>query len=211
MRVKAAVLLISLMSSVSVSAGQFVIGGNIGVATGGENAASLNDQLEANGFTAEASTTGDIRTGWQTYIAYQHEMKWGIQLAYVDLGEATVRFDGIEVPIDELLDGIGDNHPRSAQGVKLSATYHYDLNKKLQLQGRLGGFDWDTEYTFDGVNVDGDPVSRKIKQEGTNVSVGAGLVHTLTNYLSAHLDWDYYSIDEEAVNMFTLGISYRFY
>lgn len=211
MSLKSASLLLGLLSCTATSAGNFVFGGNMGIATGGEDAASLNDQLQENNIDATASTNGDIRTGWQSYIAYQHEAKWGIEFAYVDLGEATVSFEGIEEPVDELLDKIGDNHPRSAQGIKLSATYRYELNKKLQVQGKLGGFDWDSEYTLYGFTADGEPAYRKIKQSGTNVSVGAGLVHKLTNNLSAHLDWDYYSIDTEAVNLFTLGASYQFY
>jgi hypothetical protein len=194
------------------SAGKFNVGANIGVATGGQNAASLNDQLVEAGIEPNASTSGDIRTGWQSYITYQHEAGWGIELAYVDLGKATVDFEGIEAPIDELIDaGIGNSHPRTAKGAKLSATYRFELNKKLQLQAKLGGFDWDADYTLQGYTSGGELVSRDIEQSGTDLSVGAGLVHTLTNTVSAHIDWDYYPIDEESVNIFTLGISYWFY
>lgn len=212
MRIKSAVLLIGLLNCAPVSAGKFNVGANLGVATGGQNAASLNDQLQEIGIEPSASTNGDIRSGWQTYISYQHEAQWGLELAYIDLGEASVSFEGIEAPIDELIDaGIGNNHPRTAKGIKLSATYRFELNKKLQLQTKLGGFDWESDYILAGFTVDGVPVSRNLKQSGTNMSVGAGLVHTLTNHLSAHIDWDYYLIDEESVNIFSLGMSYWFY
>ena len=205
------VSLAGLLACSSVHAGNFIVGGNFGIATGGEDAASLNKQLEDQGIDATATTNGDIRSAWQTYITYQFLPRWGVELAYVDLGEATISFSGIDQDIDDILDKIGDNHPRSAQGVKLSATYRFELNKSLQLQSKLGVFDWETDYTFSGVKDTGELVSREVNLSGTDASVGLGLVHKLTNNVSAHLDWDFYSIDGEVVNLFTFGASYRFY
>ena len=203
--------LFGLLHISSVNAGGFVLGSNYGIATGGENAASLNAQLQANGIIATASTSGDIRTAWQGFVAYQPFPGWGVELAYVDLGEATISFGGIDQDIGDILDKIGDNHPRSAQGPKLSASYRFVLNKSLQLQSKLGVFSWESDYTFGGVTDMGEPVSRDVHLSGTDVSFGFGLVHNLTNDVSAHLDWDSYSIDGEAVNMFTLGVSYLFH
>jgi len=206
------VLLTGLLTCSSVHAANFIIGGNYGVATGGEDAGPLNQQLEDKGIFATASTNGDIRAAWQTYITYQFLPKWGVELAYVDLGEATISFSGIDQDIGDILDKIGDNHPRSAQGAKLSATYRFELNKSLQLQSKLGVFNWETSYTFSGINdATGELVSREVNLSGTDVSVGLGLVHKLTNNISAHLDWNFYSIDAAVVNLFTFGVSYRFY
>ena len=211
MKIVLMALLAGLLTCTSVHAGRFIIGGNAGIATGGEDAASLNQQLEDKGIIATASTSGDIRAAWQTYINYQFLSVWGVELAYVDLGEATINFSGIDEDIGDILDKIGDNHPRSAQGVKLSASYRFEINKSLQLQSKLGVFNWETSYTFSGVKDTGELVSREVNLSGANVSVGLGLVHKLTNNLSAHLDWDFYSIDKEVVNLFTFGASYRFY
>ena len=202
--------LAGLMTCNSVYA-DFIIGGNFGLATGGEDAASLNNALANEGIDAKASTSGDIRTTWQAYLAYHFLPDWGVELAYVDLGEATISFEGIDESIEDILDKIGDNHPRSAQGVKLSATYRLELNKNLQLQSKLGIFDWDTKYTFSGTDpFDGAFSSRTVSIDGTDISFGLGLVHTLTNDISAHLDWDFYNLDEEVVNTFGFGVSYMF-
>ena len=149
---------------------------------------------------------------WQTYITYQFLTRWGVELAYVDLGEATINIDGVDQDINDILDKIGDNHPRSAQGAKLAATFRFELNKSLQLQSKLGAFYWETNYAFGGIdNATGDLVIREVFLSGTDISAGLGLVHKLTNNTSAHLDWNFYSIDGEAVNLFTFGVSYRFY
>lgn len=205
------VIMAGLLSCQSAHAGSIIAGGNFGIATGGQDAASLNNALEDSGVTAKASTSGDIRTAWQAYLTYQFLPSWGLELAYVDLGEATITFEGIDESIGDILDKIGDNHPRSAQGVKLSATYRLELNKNLQLQTKLGAFSWDTEYTFSGTDpLTGQFESRKVNLDGTDVSFGLGLVHKLTNEISAHLDWDFYSIDKEVVNTFGFGVSYMF-
>ena len=204
-------LLAGMLTCPSVQAGDYIIGGSFGISTGGENAASLQKQLDAAGIPAVASTSGDIRTGWQTFLAYEFLQRWGVELAYVDLGEATIEFSA-DQDIGDILDKIGDNHPRSAQGVKLSATYRFELNKNLQLKSKLGVFDWETSYTFSGSDdATGELISRDVNLNGTDISFGLGLVHKLSNNVSAHLDWDFYSIDAEVVNLFTFGVSYRFW
>ncbi len=134
-----------------------------------------------------------------------------MELAYVDLGEATIEFSGIDQDIEDILNKIGSNHPRSAQGVKLSATYRFELNKNLQLKSKLGVFDWETNYTFGGENESGELITKDINLSGTDITFGLGLVHKLSDNVAAHLDWDFYSIDKEAVNLFTFGVSYQFY
>jgi len=204
------VLLSGLLSCTPVMAGSFSAGAGIGVATGGEDASSLNQQLIDSGFTASASTSGDIRTSWKTFIAYHFDEKWGVNLSYIDLGEATVSFSGINVPIDVLLGSIGEIHPRTAQGTKLSVSYQHQLNKSMHVRALLGVFDWDASYSLNGVNSAMQPVTRKVEQMGTDVSVGFGLVHRLTNDMSWHIDWDFYEIDSEPVNVFSFALSYKF-
>jgi hypothetical protein len=211
MKIVLSAVLTGLLTCQSVHAGGIIIGGNYGIATGGEDAASLNNALAGQGIDAKASTSGDIRTAWQAYLTYQFLPSWGIELAYVNLGEASITFEGIDQSIEDILEKIGDSHPRSAQGVKLAATYRFELNKNLQLQSKLGAFFWDTEYTFSGTDpLTGQFSSRTVTIDGTDVSFGLGLVHKLTNEISAHLDWDFYSLDKEFVNTFGFGVSYMF-
>ncbi len=216
MKIVSMVSLAVLLTCPSVYAGNFIIGGNYGIATGGDDAASFNNQLRDQGLDIPegegATTSGDIRTAWQTYITYQFLARWGVEIAYVDLGEATVDYSQIDEPIGVIFDAIGNIHPRSAQGVKLSATYRFELNKNLQLQSKLGVFSWETDYFFSGVTPppENKLLTRTVSLSGTDVSVGLGLVHKLTNNVAAHLDWDFYSIDGEVVNLFTFGASYKF-
>lgn len=210
------ILLASLLCCSTANAASYIFGASFGVSTGGEDAESFNDQLRNLGLSIPegqgATTSGDIRTSWQAFFIFQFLPRWGVELAYVDLGEATVDFSGIDEPVDVIFDAIGDLHPRSAQGVKLSATYRFELNKSLQLQSKIGVFNWETDYFFSGVTAPPENkfVSRTISLSGTDISLGLGLVHKLTNEISAHLDWDFYTIDDEVINTFTFGASYKF-
>lgn len=205
------VSLAGLLTCSSVNAGGIILGGNFGIATGGKDAASLNKELQSRGITATATTSGDIRTAWQAYITYQFLPSWGVELAYVDLGQATISFSGIDQNPGDILDQIGDNNPRSAQGEKLSVTYRVELNRNLQLQSKLGVYSWRTGYTFSATdNNNGELITREFTLSGTDASFGLGLVHKLSNNISAHLDWDFYSIDGEVINMFAFGASYLF-
>lgn len=210
------IMLAGLVASSSVYAGSYIFGASFGLSTGGQDAESFNKQLRDIGLNIPegqgATTSGDIRASWQAFFIYQFLPRWGIELAYVDLGEATVDFSGIDEPIDVIFDAIGDIHPRSAQGIRLSATYRFPLNNSLQLQSKLGVFSWQTDYFFSGVTAppENEFVSRTISLDGTDVTLGLGLVHKLTNEISAHLDWDFYTIDGEVINTFTFGASYKF-
>ena len=216
MRKYLALLLAGFLISPSANAGGLIFGGSFGIATGGQDAESFNNQLRDLGLTIPenqgATTSGDIRATWQVYLTYQFLPRWGVELAYVDLGEATVDFSGIDEPIDVIFDAIGDIHPRSAQGVKLSGTYRFQLNNSLQLQSKLGVFNWQTDYFFNGVTPPPENLllSRTVSLSGTDITLGLGLAHKLTNEISAHLDWDFYSIDGEVINTFTFGASYIF-
>ncbi len=214
MKIVSMIMLTGLLTCSSANADGLIFGGNFGIATGGEDAESFNEQLRDLGLNIPdgqgATTSGDIRATWQLFATYQFLPHWGVEVAYVDLGEATVDFSGIDEPIDEIFDVIGDLHPRSAQGVKLSLTYRFALNNSLQLQSKLGVFSWETDYFFSGTTPQGDFISRTISISGTDISLGLGLVHKLTNEVSAHLDWDLYTIDSEVVNTFMFGASYLF-
>jgi len=204
-------LVVSLLSCTPVIAGKFVVGGSVGIATGGEDVASLTQELKNAGVTADVGTSGDIRTSYKASIGYHLDSKWGLDLAYVNLGEATVSFTNIEVDIDDdFFDALDSIHPRSAEGVKLSILYQYELNKSMHVQFLLGLFDWETSYVLNGVNVGGVTTSAEVTSVGTDVTTGLGLVHRLTNNMSWHIDWDFYSIDNEPINVFSFGISYKF-
>ena len=79
----------------------------------------------------------------------------------------------------------------------------------MHVQFLLGVFDWETSYSLSGADVNGNLVSREITQVGTELSTGLGLVHRLTNQMSWHIDWDFYSIDNEPINVFYFGVSYK--
>ncbi len=204
MNIKLAGLLIGLLSCSTAAAENWVIGANLGVAKGDNVGSPLNNQLIANGINASVSSSDDTRSAWQLFGAYQYTAAFGVELAYVDLGDVDMNFTGNASSIDAFMTSLNDVPPETAEGFRLSATWHYELAEKFQLQGKLGVFRWDSEFTYNG-----DSVVKKFKSSGNDISFGAVLEYTLTGNISANLAWDYYDIDSENVNLFSLGFSYR--
>jgi len=198
-------LMCNMMTGNIVQAKGWVIGGNLGVATGDDARSSLSNQLSDNGINTTVNSSGSSRAGWQLFTAYQFTAALGVEVAYVDLGEVDVSFTGSASSIDAFISSIDNIGSDTAQGFRLSATYHYELAEKLKLQGRLGVFRWDNEYIYYG-----DSIIKKFKNSGSDISFGLALEHVLTDSVSANLAWDHYVLDSETANLFSLGLSYRF-
>ena len=58
--------------------------------------------------------------------------------------------------------------------------------------------------------------SRKVKENGTDLSFGLGLEFDLSRFealppdMALGLDWQRFKIDDEEIDLFSLGFSYRF-
>jgi len=198
-------LMCNMMTGNIVQAKGWIIGGNLGVATGDDARTSLSNQLSDNGINTTANSSGSSRVAGQLFTAYQFTSALGVEVAYVDLGEVDVGFTGSAPSIDAFISSIDNIGSDTAQGFRLSASYHYKLADKLRLQGRLGVFFWDSEQIYYGESL-----VKKFKNSGSDISFGAALERVLTEKISANLAWDHYIIDSEAVDLFSLGLSYKF-
>ncbi|VAW63851.1 hypothetical protein MNBD_GAMMA11-1593 [hydrothermal vent metagenome] len=201
----AGLLMCNIMICSIAQAKDWAIGGNLGVATGDDAISSLSQQLSENGINASTNSSGRSRLAWQLFAAYQYNAAFGVEVAYIDLGDIDVDFTGAASSIDAFISSINNIDSDTAQGFRLSATYRYELVEKLQLKGRLGVFRWDSEYTYYGASV-----VKKFKNSGSDISFGVALEYVLTENISANLAWDHYIIDSEAVNLFSPGLSYKF-
>jgi hypothetical protein len=173
----------------------------------------LSRELAARGLDARATSSDDARGGWQLHFGYDYTPNWGVEVAYVDLGEVETTFKGTASDIDAFLSSSSDIHPNTAQGWQLSGIYRHPLDYLPQLEAtaRLGVLSWSSEYSLHGVSA-----SRTVDESGTDLSYGLGLALGLDALawmpagFVASLDWDRYDIDGEPLDMLSLGLSYRF-
>jgi len=203
----------SVLFAANAIAGEWNIGANYGVATGDTGTSDLNKDLAAQGLNATADSSDDTRTAWTLYMGYDFLPNWGVEGGYVDLGEVTTSFSGTATDIDTFLAASSDIHPNTAQGWQLSGVYYYPFEAlpQLKAKARVGAFFWESDYTLHGVTA-----FRNVDESGTDISFGLGLKWMLDQFdwtppgLSANVNWDRYSIDGEPIDLFSVGLAYRF-
>jgi OOP family OmpA-OmpF porin len=197
----------------TAGAGEWSVGASLGWAQGDTGTGDLNKELASSGLDASATSSDDTRSAWRLYFGYDYTPNWGVEAAYVDLGDVETTFSGTTTDIDAFLGASDDVHPNTAQGWQLSGVYRRALGLLPQLQAtaRLGVLAWTSEYTLKGGTT-----SRTVDESGTDLSFGLGLELGLDRLawmppgFFAHLDWDRYDIDEEPIDLLSLGLSYRF-
>ena len=205
--------LASLLLGNEAMAGMWSVGGSLGWATGDTGSGELNRDLAASGLDAKVSSSDDTRGTWQVYLGYDYTENWGVEVAYVDLGEVETTFSGTAADVDAFLASSAEVHPNTAQGWQLSGVYRHPLKYLPQFRAvaRVGVFVWASEYTLKG-----NTVSRNVDEDGIDPSFGLGLelgldrIDWMPQGFVTHIDWDRYEVDGEAVDALSLGLSYRF-
>ncbi|MEJ2462648.1 MAG: porin family protein [Candidatus Thiodiazotropha sp.] len=207
-----ALCLFSLLSG-GAQAGELSLGASLGTARGDSGAGDLSDRLRQSGLDAVASSSDDNRFAWQLRLGYAFTPRWGVEAGYTNLGIVETTFTGTAPDIDSFLSASGDIHPNTADGLLISGVYRYPMGSLPQLNAvaRAGAFFWQSEYDLDGVTR-----SRRIKENGADLSLGLGLEFDLEHFdslppgITLGLDWQRFKIDAEEIDLFSLGFSYRF-
>lgn len=201
-------LIILLFINYSVQAGQWMIGGSLGVARGGASSGELNGELESRGINATISDVDSNRVMAQIFAGYEYTSRWGVELAYVDLGDVSASINGTITGVNNYFANGQDIYPQTATGWLLSSVYRYPVSGQLQLTGRLGVYSWATDYTLQ-TNI----ASQDISEDGTDISYGIGLESgswIKRGGIVGQLNWERYSVNGETVDILALGVSYRF-
>jgi hypothetical protein len=205
--------LVTLLTPASGQAVDLSFGANLGIAQGETGSGEINHQLSESGLDAHASSSDDHRTAWQIRLGYAFTPNWGLELSYVDLGDVETTFSGSAADIDSFLSASSDIHPNTADGLLISGVYRHPFGSLTSLNGvvRAGAFIWSSEYRLNGITA-----SRRVNENGTDLSFGLGLELSLDKLNEAasdftlQLGWDRYRIDKEQIDLLSLGLSHRF-
>jgi len=127
-------------------AGNWEVSGHIGRALGNTDVNDLNNQINAQGLNATASSSQQNRTAWQLLLAYRYAPAWQIEFGYVDLGDISTQLSGDTADIDVFLTSASDIHPQTDHGWQLSVSYHYLIRAAASLVARGGVLDWRSKY-----------------------------------------------------------------
>jgi len=198
----------------NAQAGDWRVGLGLGTARGDSGIGDLSDRLREHGLDARAISSDDDRFAWRLRLGYTFTPRWGVEAAYVDLGDVEATFTSSTEDIDTFLSLSVDVHPNTADGFLVSGVYRHALGNYLPLQAvaRAGAFVWSSEYDLNCLTR-----SRKVKENGTDLSFGLGVELGLENFgalppgMALGLDWQRFKIDDEGIDLFSLGLSYRFH
>lgn len=204
--------LLSLLSG-GAQAGDWSLGANLGTARGDSGAGDLSDRLRQSGLDAVASSSDDNRFAWQFRLGYAFTPRWGVEAGYTNLGDVETTFTGLALDIDSFLSASSGIHPNTADGLLISGVYRYPMGSLPQFNAvaRAGAFFWRSEYDLNGITR-----SLKVKENGTDLSFGLGLEFGLERFeslpqgMALALDWQRFKVDDEEIDLFSLGFSYRF-
>lgn len=209
MKIKQAAGLITLLLiNGSVMADQWMVGGSLGLAFGDASGSELNNQLTDRGISATVGGIDAERTMLQLFAGYEYLPRWRVELAYVDLGDVEAAINGTISGINSYFTSGQDIYPQTATGWQLSSVYRYSMSGRLQLTARLGIYNWTTDYTLESATR-----SLAVSESGTDLSYGIGLETgrwIMAGGIVGQVNLDHYSINNEAINVLAVGVSYRF-
>jgi len=207
-KIQTTCFIILLLISGSALAGTWMIGGSLGMAWGDADAASLNSELNNRNINAAISKVESSRSVVELFAGYEFLPRWGVELAYVDLGDVKATINGTIAGVNDYFASGRDVYPQTATGWQLSGVYRYPLTGMLQLTARMGVYSWTSDYTLLAGTS-----SQDVSQEGTDISYGVGFETgrwIQQGGIVGQFYWERYSINSEAIDVLSLGVSYRF-
>lgn len=201
-------LMFLLLFSRSLIAADWKVGGSFGVAWGEADSATLNSELVDRGINATVGGIDNTRMATQFFVGYEYMPHWGVELGYVDLGDVEADINGTLSGINDYFTIGQDIYPQTATGWQVSSIYRYPVSGKFQWTGRIGVYNWTTDYTLNTTTA-----SQNVSEDGTDIIFGIGI--EIGRWIKhggivGQLNWDRYSVNDETIDILAFGVSYRF-
>jgi OOP family OmpA-OmpF porin len=182
-----ALTLSGALAATQASAQAFV-GGSIGQG-------DIDDEI-TSGLIDSGSVDGKD-TAWKIFGGYMFNKNFGVEAAYVDLGEVSYSglFGGAPVTGGAV----------ELTGFNISALGSYPINEQFSVFGKIGLFLWDAEASD---TTGGVPFSAK--DDGTDVSFGVGLGYNFSRNLGVRAEWEMFKTDDADASLISVGVLWRF-
>ena len=167
---------------------QAYLGGSIGQS-------DIDEQI-ATGLITGGSVDG-TDSAFKIFGGYMFNRHFGLEAAYVDLGEATYSGNFVGLPVT------GGRVELS--GVNISALGALPIGERFSLFGKIGLFMWDAEASD---TTGGVPFSAQ--QDGTDLSFGIGLGYQFTRNLGVRAEWEMFTTEDAESSLISVGLLWRF-
>lgn len=145
----------------------------------------------------------DKDTAWKIFGGYQFHRNVGVELGYVDFGEATASGTLLGLPATAAAD---------AKALELVAVGSIPLTQQFSAYGKLGAYRWDID-----TSVTAGAAAAGGGDKGTDFTYGVGLKYDFTRNIAARAEFQRYNnlgetntTGQSDVNMWTVGLMFKF-
>jgi OOP family OmpA-OmpF porin len=127
---------------------------------------------------------------------YQFSRNFGLELAFVDLGEAgySGTFQGLPVTGGTV----------KTSGLNFSVVGTWPLNASFDFFGKVGAFSWESKASDVTAGV---PFSEK--EDGTDLSFGLGVTYNMTKNFGIRAEWERFKAVDN-ISLLSVGVAYKF-
>jgi OmpA-OmpF porin, OOP family len=166
---------------------------------GGSFGKSDIDSEITDGLITSGSVDGKD-TGFKVFGGYMFNRHFGVEGAYVDLGEVSYSGDFFGAPVT--------GGKVEVSGVNIAALGSYPITEQFSVFGKIGLFIWDVEASD---TTGGVPFSAK--EDGRDISFGVGLGYNFTRNLGVRLEWERFKVEAVSkadADLISVGVVWRF-
>jgi OOP family OmpA-OmpF porin len=167
---------------------QAYLGGSIGQS-------DIDEQITTGLITAGSVDGKD--SAFKIFGGYMFSRHFGIEGAYVDLGEVSYsgNFSGTPVTGGRV----------EVTGVNISALGALPVNEQFSIFGKVGLFLWNAE-----ANDTTGGAAFSAKEDGTDLSFGVGAGYNFTRSLGIRVEWEVFETADADATLLSIGLLWRF-
>jgi OOP family OmpA-OmpF porin len=184
----ASALALSGAFAASQASAQGFIGGSIGQS-------DIDDEIAVELITS--GTVDGKDTAWKIFGGYMFNRHFGLEFAYVDLGEVSYSGSFFGAPVT--------GGKIEVTGFNISAIGAYPVSEQFSVFGKIGLFIWEAEASD---TTGGVPFSDK--EDGTDLSFGVGVSYNFTRNLGVRAEWERFESSDADASLITIGLLWRF-
>lgn len=184
----------------------FYVGGNFGLTDGNDSGGKLENDLNRRtpaGRDVNVSLD-DTDLGFKAFVGYRFNSPFAIEVGFTSLEGPD---SNIDTPVVDgnLIADVRELHPLTGRGPTASFLAIPFERDRLSTFAKLGFWYWeaDIDVRLGNTSVKNDP-------NGWDFIAGLGAQYRMFDELSARLEYERYFLDDNGVDMLSIGLTYRF-
>ncbi|MGH8692495.1 MAG: outer membrane beta-barrel protein [Burkholderiales bacterium] len=186
-------LALSAVLAATQASAQAFVGGSIGQS-------DIENSIATSGPNGPLITSGTVDgkdTAFKVFGGYMFNQHFGVEGAYVNLGEASYSGTFFGLPVT--------GGTVEVTGLNVAALGSYPVTPEFSVFGKIGLFVWESNASD---TTGGLPFSNTA--DGTDLSFGIGVGYSFTRNLGVRAEWERFKLDNVDADLLSIGLVYKF-